>query len=237
MTRYDFFWPAAELCAWGNARLVGDRTPLPPRLEDGVLHQRFVDIPGQRVAESVEEWYRHLMDRAVVRLRLLPHRWPVSGEILAERPTDHDSVWQYGGHEDGYRTTVWRARLIGEDESVDPSGSPALAEAMRNFAAKLDLTEEARRALGLPSYQRFRGMLAGEVDEQVRFLPPRGYGLQARRLAEAAVKLHSETYGQAALDTTPDTPAFRAHREDLEAVWREALLAAVNSFDPSASEA
>ncbi len=164
MTRYDFFWPAAELCAWGNARLVGDRTPLPPRLQDGVLHERFVDVPGQRVAESVEEWYRHLMDRAVVRLRLLPHRWPVSGEILAERPTGHDSLWAYGGHEDGYRTTLWRARLIGEDESVDPSGSPALAEAMENFAAKLDSTEAARRALGLPSYQRFRAMLAGEVD-------------------------------------------------------------------------
>jgi hypothetical protein len=237
VTRYDFFWPAAELCAWGNARLVGDRWPLPDRLRDGFLHQRFLDPNGEPVAETVEDWYRHLVNRVVERLWLLPHRWPVSGEILAAVPGADGVVWAYDGHVDGYRTEVWRARPLREDESGDRSRFPALAKATGNFAVRLDSTEAERRAMGLPSYQRIRAMLAGEADEQVSFLPRRGYGLQARRLAEAAITLHSETHGKAALETTPDTPAFQALREELEGVWREALWAAVNSFDPSTPRA
>ncbi|TMK96393.1 MAG: hypothetical protein E6G40_12100 [Actinobacteria bacterium] len=229
--RFDFLWPMAEMIAWGNARLAGDVGPLPPRLDDRTWGEdRFVDASGKTVASSVEDWYGHLARQRVQRLWLLPHRWPVSGEALEARPREAPSIWSYQGHEAGFRRAVWRARLA--DVTADPS-QPPLDRTLRLLRAELDPADAVRKELGLFPHRRARRMLEGKSDDQLTFLPRLGYSIEARRLAEAAITLHGDTFGKVVEDTGHDTPEFRALQERLDPVWRAALLAAVNQFDPA----
>jgi hypothetical protein len=144
------------------------------------------------------------------------------------------SAWGFAGNEDGYMTTVWHEfAVVPKHELMEllPSEPPDLGAATAALLEPLPRAEEVRTRYGLDGYEEVHRIIRGELDERVHLLPVHGYGIEARRLGEAAMLVHSRTHAGWVYDLLPPGPDdYTAVAAHLDEVWRHALWAAINSF-------